>query len=112
MRNEVSQRVVQGHHVQNPFDQGKMPWPGEAMAETSNQMLVRGLQLHSMDMEVTNEELKSVCQELERTLLLYKELYDLAPVGYLTLDQKHVIREINAAGSRLFGAERQSLLGK
>ncbi len=42
----------------------------------------------------------------------YAELYNLAPVGYLTLDKKGYIQEINLTGAALFGIERNRLIGK
>src|SRR6266404_4416596 len=50
-------------------------------------------------------------KELEVSRQLYADLYDLAPVGYLTLTRAGCIREINMTGMRMLGTTRSRLLG-
>jgi PAS domain S-box-containing protein len=38
--------------------------------------------------------------------------FDLVPVGFVTLDPKHIVRKINGSGAQLFGVEKKSLLGR
>ncbi len=51
-------------------------------------------------------------RELEKTRNRYMDLYDFAPVGYVTLDEKGVIREANLAGAAMLGIERDFLLSQ
>ncbi len=51
-------------------------------------------------------------RELEISRERYASLYDLAPVGYLTLDGNGVIHEINLAGASLLGMKRTAILGR
>jgi len=49
--------------------------------------------------------------ELEASRQWYAELYDQAPVGYLTLDRNGCIRAINLTGATLLGRKRSRLVG-
>ena len=49
---------------------------------------------------------------MEAGLERYTELYDFAPVGYLTLGRDGAIRQVNLTGARLLGVERARLVGR
>jgi PAS domain S-box-containing protein/putative nucleotidyltransferase with HDIG domain len=72
--------------------------------------LVHELQVHQIELEMQNGELRRANQELEELHSKYADLYDFAPVGYFTLDQGGQILEVNLTGARLLGLERQRLL--
>ncbi|MGZ6071129.1 MAG: GAF domain-containing protein, partial [Myxococcaceae bacterium] len=74
--------------------------------------LIQELQIHQLELEMQNEELRRLRDELEVSLARYTELYDFAPVGYLTLDGKGTILEINLGGAALLGKERARLIGQ
>ncbi len=59
-----------------------------------------------------NETLKALHHDLENSRQQYRELYDLAPVGYFSLDDKGVIRRVNLTTCRMLAADRNLLLGK
>ena len=59
-----------------------------------------------------NDELRQSRAEVETGLERYTELYDFAPVGYLTLGREGAIRNVNLAGARLLGMERARLPGR
>ena len=48
---------------------------------------------------------------MEEGLARYTDLYEFAPVGYLTIDRDGGIRQVNLAGARLLGLERARLIG-
>ncbi len=56
-----------------------------------------------------NNELRQIHQELDASKTRYFNLYDLAPVGYLTLDQDGMILECNLASARLLGLNRAEM---
>jgi PAS domain S-box-containing protein len=58
-----------------------------------------------------NLELHEAYQHLEESRDRYADLYDFAPLGYLTLDESGVIEEINLPGAALLGRERAHLAG-
>jgi PAS domain S-box-containing protein len=74
------------------------------------QRLVHELQVHEIELEMQNGELQQARDELEAGRNKYSELYDFAPVGYLTLDRDGTIREANLASSSLLGIERSRLI--
>ena len=83
---------------------------GRGSAEET-QRLVHELQVHQIELELQNEELQAARLEMELGLERYSDLYDFAPVGYVTLDGSGTIRKTNLAGARLLGQERARLVG-
>jgi two-component system, cell cycle sensor histidine kinase and response regulator CckA len=74
--------------------------------------LVHELQVYQVELEMQNRELREARQSLEAEQQRYVDLYDFAPNGYVTLDEKGVIQAINLPGAQLLGKERSYLLGK
>ncbi len=72
--------------------------------------LVHELHVHQIEMEMQNEELQQGRDAMELERKKYSDLYDFAPVGYLTLDYQGTIREINLAGASLLNIERSRLV--
>ena len=83
-----------------------------ARTEADTQRLVHELQVHQIELEMQNEELRQSRAEVETGLERYTELYDFAPVGYLTLGRDGAIRQVNLTGARLLGVERARLPGR
>lgn len=79
---------------------------GDAMA------LLHELQVHQVELELQQEELRRSQSELEAALRRQADLVERAPVGYMTIDARTVLSEINLAGERLLGAPREVLLGR
>jgi PAS domain S-box-containing protein len=80
--------------------------------EEESQRLVHGLEVHQIELEMQNDELKNARDKAERLLDKYTDLYDFAPVGYYTLDHIGTILEVNLSGARLLGIERSLLPGR
>lgn len=73
------------------------------------QRLVQELQTHQIELEMQYEELLVAQAEAEAARAEYESLYDFAPVGYLTLDQKGTIVQLNLSAAQLFGSIRQHM---
>ena len=73
-------------------------------------VLLHELRVHQIELQMQNEELQGVHEELERARQRYYELFDFAPVGYLTLDENGIILEINLTGTSLLRAKRQHIV--
>jgi PAS domain S-box-containing protein len=74
--------------------------------------LVHELEVHQIELEMQNAELRQAQEELELSRDKYAELYDFAPVGYFTFDARGVIREVNLTGAKLLGIVRRTLVNK
>jgi PAS domain S-box-containing protein len=74
------------------------------------QHLVQELQTHQIELEMQYEELLVAQAEAEAARAEYINLYDFAPVGYLTLDEKGSIVQLNLSAAQQLGAVRQQLL--
>ncbi len=70
------------------------------------------LEVHQVELEMQNDELRRARSEVEGGLERYTELFDFAPIGYLTVERDSTIREANLAGARLLGVERGRLVGR
>jgi two-component system, cell cycle sensor histidine kinase and response regulator CckA len=66
-------------------------------------LLVRNLRIHQIELEIQNEELRSFQEELATSQARYLDLYDFAPVGYLTVNQAGIILEANHTAAVLLG---------
>ena len=84
--------------------------PGLARTEADMQKLIHELEVHQIELEMQNEDLQKARIEVQSGLEKYSELYDFAPVGYLTLDHEGMIREANLTAAGLLGTERSRLL--
>ncbi|MFZ4539407.1 EAL domain-containing protein [Propionivibrio sp.] len=85
---------------------------GAAVLPEDMPRLVQELQVHQIELEIQNAELQKIRSELETTLALYTELYDFAPVGYLTLTPDGLISKVNLAATTMLGVERSNLRNK
>ena len=72
--------------------------------------LLHELQVHQIELEMQNEALRQAQQALEEARDRYLDLYEFAPVGYLTLSAEGIIEAINLTGAKLLGRERRQLL--
>jgi two-component system, chemotaxis family, CheB/CheR fusion protein len=70
------------------------------------------LEVHQVELELQNEELRTARQRMETALERYTEVFDFAPLGYATFDLQGNIIEINYAGAILLGADRSTFVGK
>lgn len=68
--------------------------------------LLHELQVHQVELEMHNEELRHAYGEADSLREKYADIYDFAPVGYFTLDAQGVIVQLNLAGAILLGIKR------
>jgi PAS domain S-box-containing protein len=74
--------------------------------------LLHELQVHQVELDLQDEELRRSCTELEGILVRQVQLYDYAPVGCVTVDRSTVLRELNLTAANMLGSERNRLLGR
>ena len=94
--------------------QERRPYNLESRELSNEEMhsLIYELQVHQIELEMQNDELRRLHDEIEESRNKYSHLYDFAPVGYFTINRKGRIEQVNLTGAALLGIDRQSLIGK
>ena len=82
------------------------------MSPEQVQILFHDLQTHQIELEMQNEELRGAQKELLASRDRYSDLYDFAPVGYVTVSDKGLIVEANLALADMFGVDRRLLMNR
>ena len=81
-------------------------------ARADARRILHELQVHQIELELQNEELKQSKAEVDASREKYTDLYDFAPVGYYTLTADGTIQLVNFMGASLVGIERSQLMGR
>ena len=68
------------------------------------------LHVHQIELEMQNEQLRQVQSELETSRDRYVDLYEFAPVGYLSINSYELIESVNLKATTMLGIERKKLL--
>ena len=102
LRKRAEARLAQSDHV----DENRDLSPDEATA------LIHELQTHQVELELQNEDLREAQLALTEAHDRYVDLYDFAPVGYVTLDGAGKVIEANLRASELLGLPRAELFGR
>jgi PAS domain S-box-containing protein len=76
------------------------------------QRLVHDFQVHQIELEMQNEELRRSEMELQASRDRYMDLYDFSPAGHLTLDTHGMITEANLRAETLLDLNRKELIGQ
>jgi PAS domain S-box-containing protein len=84
---------------------GEAPGSDEGRAR-----LVHELQVHQVELEMQNRELREAQTRLEASRARYTELFDRAPIGYATVDRNGLILEINLTAAAMLRRPRELLL--
>jgi PAS domain S-box-containing protein len=82
------------------------PTPGESLA------LFEELHIHQVELELQNEQLRCAQAALEASRTSYFDLYNLAPVGYLTVSEQGAILQANLRAASLLGSASSALLSR
>lgn len=94
---------------------GKVVATAESLQAMTPGMVLRllhELQVHQIELEMQNEELRKTQSKLEVMRARYFDLYDLAPISYCTVSKTGVIIEANLATAQLLGETRSHLVGR
>ena len=83
-----------------------------ALSPEAAQRVLHDLQVHQVELEMQNEELRRTHAALDTSRAHYVDFYDLAPVGYCTVSAKGLIREVNLATSTLLNVPRSELINR
>jgi len=84
--------------------------PGMGIPDSNSEQMIREIQDRQKELEIQNEALQKARSELESSRNRYYELYERAPVAYLSLDAKGTILEANPAAAELLNEDREKLI--
>ncbi len=84
----------------------------DTMKPSDKSELIHELEVHQVELEMQNDELRRVSDQLADARNRYRDLYEFAPVGYLTVGQAGDVLQANLAAARLCGRARSSIIGK
>jgi signal transduction histidine kinase len=73
--------------------------------------VIEELKIHQIELEMQNQELLETQEKLEKSRQKYSDLYDFAPVGYMTLNPDGKIMEANLTAAKTIDVPRGSLIG-
>ena len=82
----------------------------QSIGDNDVRKLVNELCARQIELDIQNEKLRRAQVEIEESRQKYADLYDLAPVGYLTLTPKGLIVEANLTSATLLGEDRRDLI--
>jgi PAS domain S-box-containing protein len=89
---------------------GAPPENLKALSQEETWRTFHELQVHQIELEMQNEELRRAQAELEAARERYFDLYDLAPVSYCTISEQGLILESNLTAATLLGMARSALV--
>jgi len=98
LRNEAEKRLAHLEKISS----------GGGTEETRR--LIQELRVHQIELEMQNAQLAQTQAELEKSRTKYSDLFDFAPIGYLSLDENGVVLEANLTIATLLGAERMWMI--
>ena len=104
---ETAQHLRQ--HAEELFRAGESSLPELTSPEATKELL-HELRVHQIQLEMQNDELRRTEANLDVSQARYFGLYDLAPVGYLTIDESGLIKEANLAAATMLGVDRNMLI--
>ena len=94
-----AEEILLKHHV----EPDKIP-PADVLR------ILHELQVHQIELDMQNDELRRTNLDLKTARENYFDLYNLAPVGYVTINEKGIILETNLTAAALLGKNRRDLV--
>jgi chemotaxis protein methyltransferase CheR len=82
----------------------------EDLSPEEIRQMLHELRVHQIELEMQNEELRLAQAELDAARARYFDLYDLAPVGYFTVNETGLILEANLTAATQLGCTRNTLV--
>ena len=89
---------------------GRSPGAARTMSTDEMRKTIHELQVHEIELEMQNEELRRVQAELESAHSRYFDFYDLAPVGYITVSESGLMLDANLTAAALLNVTRSAMV--
>ncbi len=93
------------------YGEGDIPVRRAVIFEKMSQLL-HELKVYQVELEIQNEELRRTKHDLEISQAQYMELYDQAPLAYVSLDEHGLFEKVNMTFVDMIGATRETLLNQ
>jgi PAS domain S-box-containing protein len=90
----------------------RSPVPFDELTPDDVRALVQELEIHKVELEIQNEQLRDTQLTLEQSKERYRLLYETAPIGFLTLDEEGKVFEANLTAAALLQVQRSRLIGR
>jgi len=100
------------HLAEAKLSERRMKEAAHPVTVSGTKRLIYELEVHQIELEMQNDQLVRIQEELETSRAKYFELFNLAPVGYLSLSETGIVLEANLTAVNLLGVERSMLLNK
>lgn len=91
---------------------GTTPYAITNLSDKKAKELFYEIEVHQKELEKQNQELQEAQQRLKEVRDQYTNLFDFAPVGYVLVNEKGVVTNINLTGCNLMGIDRIQIKGK
>ena len=88
----------------------KLPEDLATLSPDETRQLIHDLHVHQIELEMQNDELRRTRADLDAAQARYFDFYDLAPVGYITVDAQGLILHANLNSATQLGLMRSALL--
>ncbi|MCP4339023.1 MAG: PAS domain S-box protein [Desulfobulbaceae bacterium] len=82
------------------------------MLQKDIQKLIHELDTYLVELESQNEDLRNAQEEYEKSRRHYADLYDFAPIAYMTVSENGMILEANLTSGNMVGVARGQLLNR
>ena len=86
--------------------------PAKPLDAAEVQKLFHEVQIYQLELEMQNDEMSIVAEELEKEKSRFLNLFEMAPVGYLVLNNRGIITDINNAGVKLLGLGKYQIISR
>jgi PAS domain S-box-containing protein len=101
LRKRAEQRI---RSIITKLDEG----PNELTVDIKK--LLHELQVHQIELEIQNDELRNAQLIIEESRQKYFDLYNFAPVGYFSFNKEGHILDLNLTAAKLLGGDKVSFL--
>lgn len=98
-----------GGSNENSEQAGMCPNSDSSESDRTDTLLLDS-QLQQLNLKKQNDQLRELLEQLETSRAMYSDLYDFAPVGYVTIDESCSVIAINLTAANLLGIDREFLL--
>jgi PAS domain S-box-containing protein len=89
-----------------------MPEDAVDLSPSALRQLNHELRVHQIELEMQNDELRRMQDERDKAQARYFDFYDLAPVGYITVNEQGRVLHANVTAAALLGVTKSQLAGQ